>query len=102
MIVGHCLFARSAHGGGGIRTPDRVLKPYNGLANRRLQPLGHPSRDVNYPRARLSEQGRSTSPPGSAPVAPLRPPPPRCSTACCRRAAASNPPTPALRRNPYP
>ncbi len=25
----------------GIRTPDRAFKPYNGLANRRLQPLGH-------------------------------------------------------------
>ena len=30
-------------GGRGIRTPDRDLNPYNGLANRRLQPLGHPS-----------------------------------------------------------
>src|SRR3989475_11269600 len=51
----------TGNGGGGIRTPDRVLRPYNGLANRRLQPLGHPSRDVNYPRARLNEQGRSTN-----------------------------------------
>jgi hypothetical protein len=25
----------------GIRTPDTGLNPYNGLANRRLQPLGH-------------------------------------------------------------
>ena len=25
----------------GIRTPDTGLTPYNGLANRRLQPLGH-------------------------------------------------------------
>ncbi len=32
-----------AGGGRGIRTPDRGLSPYNGLANRRLQPLGHPS-----------------------------------------------------------
>jgi hypothetical protein len=33
-----------AHGGdGGIRTLDRALQPYNGLANRRLQPLGHVS-----------------------------------------------------------
>gem|GEM_PF-1794314 len=32
------------HGGdGGIRTLDRALQPYNGLANRRLQPLGHVS-----------------------------------------------------------
>ena len=28
-------------GAGGIRTLDRALQPYNGLANRRLQPLGH-------------------------------------------------------------
>ena len=30
----------------GIRTPDRAFKPYNGLANRRLQPLGHLSGSV--------------------------------------------------------
>src|SRR6266581_4424057 len=29
------------YGEGGIRTPDRGISPYNGLANRRLQPLGH-------------------------------------------------------------
>ena len=30
------------HGGeGGIRTLDTDIRPYNGLANRRLQPLGH-------------------------------------------------------------
>src|SRR6266550_8105411 len=28
-------------GAGGIRTLDTALQPYNGLANRRLQPLGH-------------------------------------------------------------
>jgi hypothetical protein len=28
-------------GEGGIRTPDTGVSPYNGLANRRLQPLGH-------------------------------------------------------------
>ena len=28
-------------GEAGIRTLGRVLKPYNGLANRRLKPLGH-------------------------------------------------------------
>jgi hypothetical protein len=28
-------------GEGGIRTPDTGFSPYNGLANRRLQPLGH-------------------------------------------------------------
>src|SRR4026208_2043374 len=30
----------------GIRTPDTSLTPYNGLANRRLQPLGHLSGGV--------------------------------------------------------
>lgn len=30
-------------GDGGIRTLDRPLQAYNGLANRRLQPLGHVS-----------------------------------------------------------
>ena len=30
-----------SHGEGGIRTPDKGISPYNGLANRRLQPLGH-------------------------------------------------------------
>src|SRR6266704_4809825 len=29
------------YGEGGIRTPGRGFSPYNGLANRRLQPLGH-------------------------------------------------------------
>ncbi len=32
-------------GAGGIRTLDTALQPYNGLANRRLQPLGHSSPD---------------------------------------------------------
>jgi hypothetical protein len=33
---------RSRDGGaGGIRTLDTAFQPYNGLANRRLQPLGH-------------------------------------------------------------
>ena len=56
-----------AHGGdGGIRTLDRALQPYNGLANRRLQPLGHVSalgnRDVlstvHYVPRDMPEQGR--------------------------------------------
>src|ERR1700749_2616883 len=34
-------------GAGGIRTLDRALQPYNGLANRRLQPLGHSSVVMN-------------------------------------------------------
>jgi hypothetical protein len=36
-----------AGGDGGIRTLDRALQPYNGLANRRLQPLGHISAVIN-------------------------------------------------------
>src|SRR5947199_5063699 len=36
------------HGEGGIRTPDRGISPYNGLANRRLQPLGHLSNCLRY------------------------------------------------------
>ncbi len=33
-------------GEGGIRTPGTGFSPYNGLANRRLQPLGHLSVEV--------------------------------------------------------
>src|ERR1051326_8327493 len=36
-------FGRLGGGAGGIRTLDTALGPYNGLANRRLQPLGHSS-----------------------------------------------------------
>jgi hypothetical protein len=32
---------RESGGEGGIRTLDTGVSPYNGLANRRLQPLGH-------------------------------------------------------------
>jgi hypothetical protein len=39
-----------AGGDGGIRTLDRALQPYNGLANRRLQPLGHISGSTRYAR----------------------------------------------------
>ena len=38
-------------GAGGIRTLDRALQPYNGLANRRLQPLGHSSMRADMPDA---------------------------------------------------
>ncbi len=37
------ILAGYAGGDGGIRTLDRPLQAYNGLANRRLQPLGHVS-----------------------------------------------------------
>ena len=41
-------------GDGGIRTLDRALQPYNGLANRRLQPLGHVSGEADMPHTALS------------------------------------------------
>jgi hypothetical protein len=43
-------------GDGGIRTLDRPLQAYNGLANRRLQPLGHVSSSVDMPDARASRK----------------------------------------------
>ena len=46
----------SAGGGRGIRTPDRGLGPYNGLANRRLQPLGHPSAHERPAPRRMRER----------------------------------------------
>ncbi len=50
--------ARRAKGGGdgGIRTLDRALQPYNGLANRRLQPLGHVSVEADMPDASASRK----------------------------------------------
>jgi hypothetical protein len=43
-------------GAGGIRTLDRALQPYNGLANRRLQPLGHSSMEADMPDAGSSRK----------------------------------------------
>src|SRR5579883_2423238 len=52
-----CRAEASAGGGdGGIRTLDRALQPYNGLANRRLQPLGHVSGCRRYARRCPSPQ----------------------------------------------
>ena len=53
-----CLRVGQAKGGGagGIRTLDRALQPYNGLANRRLQPLGHSSMSADMPDARASRK----------------------------------------------
>jgi hypothetical protein len=45
-----------AGGDGGIRTLDRALQPYNGLANRRLQPLGHVSGSADMPDASASRK----------------------------------------------
>src|SRR5246127_3611633 len=50
-VACHPKPARAKGGGdGGIRTLDRALQPYNGLANRRLQPLGHVSGCRRYAR----------------------------------------------------
>ena len=46
----------SAGGDGGIRTLDRPLQAYNGLANRRLQPLGHVSSGADMPERALSRK----------------------------------------------
>ncbi len=35
------LYMQESGGEGGIRTPGTRFSAYNGLANRRLQPLGH-------------------------------------------------------------
>src|SRR6476659_10241432 len=44
-----CKLKHYSGGAGGIRTLDRALQPYNGLANRRLQPLGHSSIKADMP-----------------------------------------------------
>ena len=58
--------AKGTGGDGGIRTLDRALQPYNGLANRRLQPLGHVSNQADMPDAAASRKrldfGRSCAP----------------------------------------
>ena len=51
-------------GDGGIRTLDRALQPYNGLANRRLQPLGHISQS-RYARHGGEPQAADFRPPNS-------------------------------------
>jgi hypothetical protein len=44
---------RVTGGEAGIRTLGRVLKPYNGLANRRFRPLSHlTARGAHYSRTR--------------------------------------------------
>ena len=48
--------ARLGGGDGGIRTLDRPLQAYNGLANRRLQPLGHVSSKADMPDAAASRK----------------------------------------------
>jgi hypothetical protein len=43
MVYMACKYKKNKESGGegGIRTLDTGFSPYNGLANRRLQPLGH-------------------------------------------------------------
>ena len=48
----------------GIRTLDRALQPYNGLANRRLQPLGHSSVTADMPDAGASRKRQIQITPG--------------------------------------
>jgi hypothetical protein len=50
--------SRKDGGDGGIRTLDRALQPYNGLANRRLQPLGHISGKADMPDAGATRKRR--------------------------------------------
>src|SRR5436309_9730805 len=57
------------HGEGGIRTPDRGISPYNGLANRRLQPLGH----LSPPAAEVSSEPTSPARPVEHKSASLTP-----------------------------
>ena len=51
-----CKLKQYSGGAGGIRTLDRALQPYNGLANRRLQPLGHSSIEADMPDAGASRK----------------------------------------------
>src|ERR1043165_8928093 len=97
LIIGHSrrAAARTAHGEGGIRTPDKVLRPYNGLANRRLQPLGHLSNFAGRNLAGVAKPRypsviHLTTPPARATARCSRPAAARSATACCRehRAAA--------------
>src|SRR6202020_2102538 len=55
-LVSRSQFCSGIGGAGGIRTLDRPLQAYNGLANRRLQPLGHSSVKRGYARARAEPQ----------------------------------------------
>lgn len=57
-------WTRRVGGAGGIRTLDRALQPYNGLANRRLQPLGHSSMRADMPDARASRKRQIQVTPG--------------------------------------
>lgn len=62
-----------AGGEAGIRTLGRVLKPYNGLANRRLQPLGHLTVSKLPRILRVSRQPSSCWPPAVPKVCQVGP-----------------------------
>src|ERR1044072_3947359 len=94
LIMGHSrgAAARTAHGEGGIRTPDKVLRPYNGLANRRLQPLGHLSNFAGrmlagFAKPRYPSLTHVAPPPARAAARFSRPATARSATACCRAPA---------------
>src|SRR4051812_10661364 len=78
----------------GIRTLDTDLTPYNGLANRRLQPLGHLSGDAKQYQDGLKRQG-VFNPWGRGWARPLR-------MAIARPATPSCPPPVAGRRENRP
>ncbi len=61
-------------GAGGIRTLDRALQPYNGLANRRLQPLGHSSVEADMPDAGASRKRQISRLPNLEPSGDSRTP----------------------------
>src|ERR1700694_334047 len=61
-------------GAGGIRTLDRALQPYNGLANRRLQPLGHSSVTADMPEAAASRKRADLGPANSRSFSDVRTP----------------------------
>src|SRR5437773_187591 len=50
-------------GEAGIRTLDTAFRPYNGLANRRLQPLGHLTAAINLSIRQASSYGNVRLPP---------------------------------------
>src|SRR5215510_259076 len=61
---------RETGGEAGIRTLDTAFRPYNGLANRRLQPLGHLTATRPQVYARLRVAGTPLSPKLSVTIVP--------------------------------
>src|SRR3979409_1740489 len=68
-----CGLIQYSGGAGGIRTLDRALQPYNGLANRRLQPLGHSSVKADMPDAGPSRKQRFGAIESVSQIGPSRP-----------------------------